>query len=444
MSRINPAASTETPTPYLPVGDYRSYIALLADNKSFRKLWLAGVISQLGNWFNYIAIFVLLNQLTGTGHAVSWFLIAKFLPSTILGPAAGVLSDRISRKTLMITSDLLRAVIVLCFLLIKRPDQVWMVYVLALLQESLWTFSDPARRASIPNLCQPHELNVANALGGATWSVMLAIGAAMGGFISAMVGWQAAIAIDSVTFLISAWMLSSLTLPPPPQKEAREKLNWLDYTGLNDLKEGCRYVIANSQVGALLLVKSGWALSGGIFVLLTVFGEQVFTVSGHGGGSGILYSFRGIGAAIGPILAWRFLGESRRAMDRAIGLSFFFACISYLVFSQAPTILKAAPLVLLGHMGGSVQWVFSTNLLQRLVPDQFRGRVFAAEMALLTLVLSLSTYFTGAALDAGVSPRTAMIRLALIFTIPGTIWTIYAHLNRNSAQEFPPEQEQNP
>lgn len=442
MSDNSQAASAPRVPPYLPVGNYRSYLTLLAGNKRFRRLWLAGVISHLGNWFNYIAIFVLLNQLTGTGHAVSWFLIAKFIPSTILGPAAGVLTDRLPRKALMIASDLLRAGVVLCFLLVKRPDQVWMVYTLALLQESLWTFFDPARRASIPNLCEPHELNVANALGGATWSVMLAIGAAMGGFISAIAGWQAAIVIDACTFLVSAWLLAGLTLPPPPPKKQLGKLTWHEYTGLADLKEGCSYVLANRQVGALLLVKSGWALSGGIFVLLTIFGEQVFPIQGHGGGSGILYSFRGIGAAIGPILAWRYLGESRHAMHRSIGLSFFVACASYLVFSQAPTLLKAAPMVLLGHMGGSVQWVFSTNLLQRQVPDQFRGRVFAAEMALVTLILSLSTYFTGAALDAGVTPRTAMVRLALIFLIPGILWTIYCQCTASAHKEGPKEEEQ--
>ena len=441
MNHTPRATVANQPPPFLPVGNWRSYRTILTDNPRFRKLWLAGVISQLGNWFNYIAIFVLLNQLTGTGHAVSWFLIAKFIPSAILGPAAGVLTDRLPRKMLMIASDLLRAGIVLCFLLVKRPDQVWLVYTLALLQESLWTFYDPARRASIPNLCQPHELNVANALGGATWSVMLAIGAAMGGFVSAMAGWRTAIVIDAITFLISAWLLAGLTLPPPTRKQRPGKPTWLDYTGLADLKEGCRYVFDNRQVGALLLVKSGWALSGGIFVLLTVFGEQVFPVPGHGGGSGILYSFRGIGAAIGPIIAWRYLGEGHHAMHRAIGFSFFVACLSYLVFSQAPTILKAAPLVLLGHMGGSVQWVFSTNLLQRMVPDQFRGRVFAAEMALLTLVLSLSTYFTGAALDAGVSPRTAMIRLALIFLIPGILWTIYVQLSPATKKEGPEEED---
>lgn len=409
---------------YLPVHQWQSYVTLFSQNHQFRRLWLAGVISQMGNWFNYIAIFVLLTKITGSGHAVSWFLIAKFIPTTILGPAAGVVADRFSRKTIMIASDLLRVIIVLCFLLIQRPEQVWLVYVLALLQESLWTFSDPARRASIPNLCRPDELNLANALGGATWSVMLAFGAALGGFISALFGWQTAIILDALTFIISAQMLTKLELPPPPVK-TEKKLTWKDYTGINDIKEGSIYVAGQPKVAALLLVKSGWAISGGILVLLTIFGEQVFSVPGDGGGSGILYSFRGVGAAIGPILAWRFLGERQKGMYRAIGFSFFVASSAYLVFSQTPNILWAAPFVLIGHLGGSVQWVFSTNLLQRIVPDQFRGRVFAAEMALLTFVLSLSTYFTGAALDQGVDPRQIAIFLALLFLIPGVLWSIY-------------------
>lgn len=417
--------SNQSAKVYLPVHQWQSYVTLFSENHQFRRLWLAGVISQMGNWFNYIAIFVLLTKLTGSGHAISWFLIAKFIPTSVLGPAAGVIADRFSRKAIMIASDLLRALIVLCFLLVRRPEHVWLVYVLALLQESLWTFSDPARRASVPNLCRPDELNLANALGGATWSVMLAFGAALGGFISAIMGWQTAIILDSLTFLVSAKMLTKLRLPPPPTA-AKKKFTWKDYTGLNDLKEGSVYVAGHPSVAALLLVKSGWAISGGILVLLTIFGEQVFSVPGDGGGSGILYSFRGVGAAIGPILAWQFLGERQKGMYRAIGFSFFVASSAYLVFSQTPTIWWAAPFVLLGHLGGSVQWVFSTNLLQRIVPDQFRGRVFAAEMALLTFVLSLSTYFTGAALDYGSDPRQIAVFLALLFLIPGTLWTGYA------------------
>jgi MFS family permease len=431
MKAIKISDPDEQTKPFLAVGRFQSYKILFSTNHNFRRFWLAGVISQLGNWFNYIAIFVLLTKLTGSGGAVSWFLIAKFIPTTFLGPAAGIIADRFSRKTLMITCDLLRVFIVLGFLLVRKPQHVWLVYILALLQESIWSFYDPARKASVPNLCSREELIIANALSGATWSIMLAFGAALGGFVTHIFGWKTAIVIDAFSFLVSALMLLGLDLPHhPPGK--KERPTWHDITGMADLHEGVKYIAHHKEVALLMLVKSGWALSGGILVLLTIFGEQVFSTGGSGGNSGILYSARGIGAAIGPILAWHYLGETRSDMYRAISFSFFIASGAYILFSQAPGLLWAFPLVLIGHIGGSIQWVFSTTLLQQIVPNKFRGRVFAAEMALLTLVLSLSTYFTGLGLDHGVDPRVLTMRLALIFLLPGSLWIIYLRINKGS------------
>ncbi len=297
---------------YLPVSKLSSYIHLFRTNKQFGRLWIAGVISQMGNWFNYIAIFVMLTKLTGSGQAVSWFLIAKFIPTTFLGPAAGVIADRFSRKAIMISCDVMRIFIVLGFLLVRKPEHVWIVYTLALVQESIWTFYDPARRASIPNLCKPEELNLANALGGATWSMMLAVGAALGGFVTALLGWEAAIIIDAFTFMLSAFILRKLALPRPSAPKIKHP-TWKDFTGINDMIEGSKYVAGHRNVGSLMLVKSGWALSGGVLVLLTYFGEQVFSREATGSGSGLLYSVRGVGAALGPILAWRLLGETKHA-----------------------------------------------------------------------------------------------------------------------------------
>ena len=419
----------------MSAGHWRSYVKFLRSNQQFRRFWLAGVISQFGNWFNYIAIFVLLKELTGSGQAVSWFLIAKFMPTSVFGPAAGIIADRLPRKAIMISCDLARVVVVLGFLFVRCPEHVWLIYFLALVQETLWSFANPARQASVPNLCRPDELNLANALSGASWSVLLAFGAALGGLATAVAGWETAIIIDALTFLLSAIMLSTLTIPSAQQRDsasapAKETTSpaWLDYIGYNDLKAGVRYVASHRKVAALLLVKSGWALSGGILVMLVVFGEQVLPTpaSGDGGGgSGILYSCRGIGAAIGPILAWRVLGEKSQDMMKGIALSFFISAFAYTLFSQTASILWAAPLVMLGHIGGATQWVFSTSLLHRVVKNQYRGRVFAAEMAAVTLVLSLSTYFTGAALENGMDPRHITLALALLFLLPGIAWLLY-------------------
>jgi hypothetical protein len=134
---------------------------------------------------------------------------------------------------------------------------------------------------------------------------------------------------------------------------------------------------------------------------------------------------RGLGAAVGPILAWRLFGDGVVSMRRAIGAAFFISSLSYLLFSQAPTLVFAAVCVFFGHVGGAIQWVFSTTLLHRRVDDRFRGRVFAAEMGLLTLVLSLSTWCTGLALDHGINPRTIVVILALLFMLPGITWFCY-------------------
>lgn len=414
----------ETELPQRSAGNLFSYLQLLRSNVNYRRFWMSGVISQMGDWFNYIGIFVLLNELTGSGQAVSWFLIAKFLPTTFLGPMAGVVADRFSRRVILISCDLLRVVIVLGYLLIHDAEHVWVIYLLAIVQESIWTFSHPARQASIPNLCSKEELSTANGLSGSSWSVMLAVGAALGGFVSATFGWQTAILVDSFTFILSAGIMASVALPAVVHKK-NAGFSLARITGWDGLVEGGRYVGGHPKVAALLMVKSGWALSGGILVMLTIFGEQVLTQNGQGGLSGVLFSMRGLGAAVGPIVAWRLFGDGLVPMRRAIGAAFFISSVSYLLFSQAPNIYAAAVCVFFGHIGGAIQWVFSTTLLHHRVEDRFRGRVFAAEMALLTLILSLSTWCTGLALDLGFHPRTIVIVLALLFLLPGTSWLLY-------------------
>lgn len=407
----------------LKAGQLRSYLKFLRTNQKFRRFWLATIVSQVGDWFNYIAIFVVLTDLTGSGEAISWFLVAKFLPTTILGPFAGVVADRFNRKKIMITCDVLRALVVSGYLLAGLDSQVWLIYLLAFLQESAWTFNHPARQASIPDLCSKEELKVANGLFGASWSVNLALGAALGGFVTAWFGWKAAIIIDVCTFLGSALLVSTVVLRLRPRK--KRKLSFARLTGVPAFMEGLQYVRSNSRVAALLLVKSGWALSGGILVMLTVFGEQVFSDGGRGGLSGVLYSMRGIGAAIGPFLAWRWFGADSSGMRRAIGAAFAISAAAYLLFSQAPNIFIAGIFVLFGHIGGAIQWVFSSTLLHLRVEEQFRGRVFAVEMALLTLIMSLSTLATGQAMDAGYSPRSIVVVLAMLFMVPGSLWWLY-------------------
>jgi hypothetical protein len=175
-----------------------------------------------------------------------------------------------------------------------------------------------------------------------------------------------------------------------------------------------------------MFVKAGWGLAGGVLLLLTVFGQRIYPVGGStAAGIGVLYGARGIGAGLGPIALRWMLGQTPTTMRRAIGPSYFVVGAFYVGLAAAGSLPLAALCVLLAHVGGSVLWVFSTVLLQMEVPDEFRGRVFAAELALVTATSSISSYATGYALDAlSWSPQALSLALGAAFAVPGLLWLL--------------------
>ncbi|HST51877.1 MAG TPA: MFS transporter [Pyrinomonadaceae bacterium] len=399
------------------------YVKLLRLRRDFRLLWFGQVISQLGDWFDTIALFTLVLRLTGSGRAVGLVLVARFLPSVVLGPLSGVVADRFNRRHIMIASDIARAVVVLGFLIVRRPEQVWLVYVLTILQLGFSSFFEPARTAAIPSVVPARDLVTANSLSSVTWSAMLTLGAAIGGPVTGWFGTDAAFVIDSLTYVVSALLIASVTLPRRPAREKR-RLTFAKALGITDTLEGLRYVRKRPRVMALLLVKPAWGLGGGILTLLPVFGEKIFPVRGSAAlGMSVLYVARGIGTAVGPMFTRRFYSETREQMQNAIGLSFIFAGVFYVAFGVTKSFTLALVFVAVAHMGGSVLWVFSTVLLQTSVEDNFRGRVFAAELMIMTLAMATSNYLTGDALDRlGISPRVVVSAIGIFFVVPGLLW----------------------
>jgi MFS family permease len=401
------------------------YIELLRHNRSFRQVWLGQVVSQMGDWFNTIALYTMILNLTGSGRAVGLLLVARFLPSFVFGSFSGVIADRFSRRSIMIVSDLLRAVVVLGFLLVRRADQLWIIYFLTVLQLALSTFFEPAKTAAIPSLVSDRELVAANAISSVTWSVMLTLGAAIGGVVTGWFGTDVAFILDALTYLLSAALIASVKVPKRKRGE-KKKLTINRALGITETIEGIRYVTRRPRVLALLLVKPAWGLGGGIMTLLAVFGEKIFPVGNSTAtGIGVLFTARGIGTAVGPIVARRISGEGNKRMLASIGISFLIGGAGYMAFGGARSFIVALIVLGLAHTGGSILWVFSTVLLQRGVTDNFRGRVFAAELALLTLTMAVSNYATGELLDRmGLSARTVAIGIGAFFLLPGIAWFV--------------------
>lgn len=412
-------AETKNPPTYKPVG----YIDLLRRNRSFRQLWLGQVVSQMGDWFDTIALYTIILNLTGSGRDVGLLLVARFVPSFLFGPLSGVVADRFSRQRIMIVTDILRALVVLGFLFVRRADQLWIIYVLTVCQLGLSTFFEPAKTAAIPSIVEDRELVAANAISSVTWSVMLTLGAAIGGLITGWFGTDVAFILDAATYVLSAALIASIRMQKRRKRE-RQKLSVGRALGITETIEGIRYVKDRPRVLALLLVKPAWGLGGGILTLLAVFGERIFPVGKSAAtGIGVLFAARGIGTAVGPIVARRMAGEVDRRMQAWIGIAFLIAGVFYAAFGSATSFVFALVVLGAAHCGGSILWVFSTVLLQRGVDDNFRGRVFAAELALLTLTMAASNYTTGELLDRfQISPRLVTIGIGIFFLMPGLAW----------------------
>ncbi|MBC7814338.1 MAG: MFS transporter [Burkholderiales bacterium] len=385
------------------------YIRLLRDNPNYARLWLAQCVSLLGDWFNTIVLSTLVTRYSnGSGIALSIFLLARFLPPLIVSPYAGVLVDRFDRKRLLIFSDLSRAVIVILFLLANTPDKLWLIYLLTTFQFAMSAIFEPGRNAILPSLVKQDDLLKANTLGNVTWSLMLAVGAIAGGLVQGIFGDAFALGVDAASFLISALFMMGIRMPSQPIEESAVSHTPVEATKEDKSKrtfgEALRYIAQNPFTAAVLLVKAGGSL-GNIDALIVIYATQIFVVGQGGGGSiGILYSFFGIGALLGPAILNRFSDGTPRVLRRLIIVAYAWMMIAWLLYGAAPTMLLAGIALTLRGMGGSVYWTYSSVILQKTVPDHYLGRLFSVDMGGFYLSTVLSTVLTGVLLEINTLP----------------------------------------
>jgi MFS family permease len=410
------------PQPRSPVG----YLNLVKDNPNFRSMWLGQIVSLFGDWFNLIASAALISQLTQSGLAIGGLFVVRMLAPFLISPLAGVAADRYNRKHLLILADLTRAGVVLGFLFVRRPQDAWMLYTLTAIQLAISGVFFPTRNAILPDIVSRGELGAANALSSATWSVMLSIGAALGGLVAGKWGIYPAFVIDSLTFLISALFISRIRYIRPPALEEAEKTV---KAGLRQYVDGLRYLARYRDILAIALHKGAIALAtnGAFQVIQVALSERIYVI-GEGGGTslGIFYTVTGIGTGIGPILARRFTGDNDRTLRIALALSYGITMIGLVI--AAP--LAGFGLVLVGSavraVGGGMNWVFSTQLLLQHLPDKVRGRVFSSEFAMFTLANAAGAALAGWALDNTSLKISGMLWwMAGLTLIPGVLWIMW-------------------
>lgn len=409
----------------------QAYWRLVRSNRNFRLLWWAQIVSELGDWFYAIAIYSLLLELTGSAKSIGLAYVLQVLPQFFVAPTAGAVNDRMSRKRVMILTDLARAIIVLGMLAVRSPSLVWLVYVLLTLETVMWAFFEPGRSAVVPMIASEQELLAANALSSVTWSFNLAIGAGLGGLVATVLGRDAVFLINALSFVGSAALIRAMRFPEPHLSQT-QPFRLRDLADFSPVWEGARYMVRDRRLLATLLIKGGLGLMGTNWVLLPIFGERVFPVRAERLGSqragmlgmSLLMGSRGVGALLGPLLSGYALGRRPEGLRLGILLGFLAGAAGYLALSRAPSLVWACAAVILAHMGGSTIWVFSTTLLQDQTEDRFRGRVFSADYALGSLTVSVVSYLAGVWIDVGVGVRTLAAATGLLSLVPAVLWAL--------------------
>jgi predicted MFS family arabinose efflux permease len=419
-----------------------SYLRLVRGNRNFRRLWMAQIVSEIGDWFYTLSIYTLLLQLTGHASSVALALVLQVLPLTFVGPTAGVVNDRMRRKHVMIAADLVRFAVVLAMLLVRSRSMVWLVYPLLLSETIMAAFFEPARSAVIPNIAAKGEVLIANTLSSATWSVNLLIGASVGGVVAAFFGRDAVFILNALSFLASAVLIGGMHFAEP-HSESAAPLRLRDLVDFSPVLEGIRYVRHHRTLLPTVFAKAGELMIGPSWVIFTVMGAHEFAVhwrnvnAARGAmlGMSILLGGRGLGALVGPLVSARWAGRSDWRLQLGILFGYLTIAVGYGTLGSSRTVWTAAACAMLAHMGGSTVWVFSTTLLQLHTDDRFRGRVFSADLGFSMLTIAAGAYLCGRLLDAGVAARTVATWTGLVMLIPAVLWALVMRVGMERTAE---------
>ena len=385
--------------------------------RGFFLLWSGGVLSVIGDYFLFVALPFFVYERTGSALATGAMFIAETLPRLIFGSVAGVFVDRWDRKKTMVLSDLSRALIVLPLLLVAAGGPLMLVYAVAFVEASVSMFFLPAKGATIPNLVAESDLTAANSLNSLSEEVPSLVGALLGGALLGVVGLSGLILLDAATYLASALLISLIGVPTAagPDEEPEVTPEVAVSAWANALKEwlgGLRLIGRDRSVAILFAVISVATVGEGVVtVLVIIFFRDVL-----GGGSAEFSYFiaaYGVGGIAGGLL----LGWTSTLIDetRLFSLSLIANGLLLVAIFNIPVLAVIVALAVLSGMTVVGWLVTSQTLLQKWVPDRYRGRVFG-------------TYETTQALTMLVGMGLAVVLegllgVVLVLSIVGAVWS---------------------
>ena len=363
--------------------------------KNFALLWSGGLISMMGDWMLMAALPFQVYALTNSALAVSGILMTMVIPRILFGSVAGVFVDRWDRKSIMVITSALQALVITSLLLVRSAEWVWIIYLTTFLEYTLGVFFAPAEGALLPNLVGEEHLVAANSLNAMNDNLARIAGPALGGVLLGTLGFESVILADMSSYLIAMTLILLIraknTSPErDTQADVEQKKGDVQQGGVwNELKAGLQYIKTNKALTGLFLVLA-IALFGDaiISVLMVVFVQEEMGLGAVE--YGWLFAARGIGGLLGGVLVGN-LGQ-KFSSSQLISGGLIGSGIAVLAILTQPTlVVMIVVMILMGPV--LMAWLISLQTVaQKEAEDAFRGRV----LGLLGMTMGFMMFFGSA------------------------------------------------
>ncbi len=444
-----------------------TYSQLLKGNRDFRNLFWGQIVSELGNWFNFIAALGLVRVVSDASPAAAGILFAcRLLPFAVFSPIAGTFVDRFSRRQVMIWADLIRVGIALMFLLVTSAENLWLAYLATILLSMFGAFFEGAKNATTPNLAGKNGLLAGTALMFSSRFLLMALGSALGGWAAAIFGYKVAFLINAASFAVSAfsvWLIPEAAtresdaaaqrrgdaeiLESPALAGALPKTedenNFKRASFISELKEGFHYTVKNHFALTILIMNIIWATGGGaINVIFERMGGIVFAERENWNPDvavAILWTASGFGLFFGMMIAHRTASilDRRNSHTSFIGWTLIVHGILFSVGGLMPSLMLLAFFTFVSRAIVGVEYAVQETMFQRSLPDYIRGRISTLDRGAEMTIFGLSSYFS-AELMYYISPQTLLVVSGILSASAGAVWFVrqkqYSKLETQSAE----------
>jgi Na+/melibiose symporter-like transporter len=350
---------------------------VLAEQRDYRLMLSAGLISLTGDWLLRTGLAFQVYVLTGSTLASGGLLLASFLPAVLLGSLAGVFVDRWDRRTTMIVTNVLNAVVLLPLIAVRDESALWIVYGVVLAQSCLQQFFTPAEQSLVPVLVDEHQLVTANALNSQIRDLARLVGAALGGVLAAAGGLTLLALADAATFVIAVLLVVAMK-----HRHVRAKVQSAG-GAIKKLKaewtEGLKLSVAGSAMRLFF-----------VFCLVTGFGEGIMStlfapfvsaeLGGDGKAYGLIVSSQAIGGIIGGLVAAAIGSRLPSATMWGVG-AFLFGLVDLALFCYplvSDSLVPAFVCMIVVGLPGALTVAGMMTVFQHLTVDGTRGRIFGA------------------------------------------------------------------